>query len=266
MRGRARMKLAHITMSSLERRALARGEAERRSHVRALVGVCGSQLAVFNIVDEHLHLLVRCDWPARLAESVRRVLSAHRRDLELTRPHVKPVNGQDHLRNAVPYILNQTDHHQVGGSSPPLWTGSAFLDLIGARLLVGFDLTVLRQELPRLRARHLYEAVGLEPVELVLAGDDELHRAGPAQIAELAAAVFAAGPGLTGRSAETVKARALAARVARDLGIATDNIARFIGVVPRAARRLTEHVVEQRAIEALRRRLSLEHRVLAIRR
>lgn len=260
------MNLAHITMSSVERRALARTETERRAHVRAVVAACGSQLAVFNLVDEHLHLLVRSDWPARLAESVRRVLAAHRRDLELTRPHVKPVKSQDHLRNAVPYILNQTDHHQVGGSSAPLWTGSAFLDLIGARLLVGFDLTVLRQELPRMRARDLYEAVGLDPVKLVPVDDHALVAAGAAKIAELAAAVFAAGPELTGRAAEVVKARALAARVARDVKVATEHIARFIGIVPRAARRLAKHAVEQRAIEALRRRLALEERVLGTRR
>lgn len=158
-------------------------------------------------------------------------------------------------------MLSQTEHHELTGSCAALWTGSAFLDLIGARLLAGFDPVALRQELPRMRGRDLYEAVGLEPVELVLADDEALMRAGAARLAELAAAVYAVGPELSDRSDLTVKARSLAARLARALGIATDHIARFLGSSPRSARRLSRQAVEPRAVEALRRRLALEQRV-----
>jgi hypothetical protein len=252
------MQLAHVTLSS--GRVLARTEAERRVFVRALVRACGAALIVFNLVDDHLHLVVRCEWPARLGEAVRRVLAALRRDLELTRPHVKLIGSQDYLKNAVRYVLSQTEHHQLTGTCASLWTGSAFLDLVGARLLEGFDPTALRQELPRLRGRDLYEAVGLAPMELVPADDAALVRAGAAGLVELAAAVFAVGPELSDRSDLTVKARVLAARLARELKVATEHVAHFLGVAPRSARRLSRQPVEQRAFEALRRRLALEAR------
>jgi hypothetical protein len=260
------MNLAHINFSSVERRTLGRDETERRRQVRAIVRVAGERLAVFNMVDEHLHLLGRSDWPTRRGESVRRVMRACRPDLEFTRPHVRPVRDLRHLQRSVPYVLNQTDHHEVGGSHPALWTGSAFLDVVGVRLMPGFRLTVLLQELPRLRQRDLLEAVGLEPVEIVPASDDALLRAGPARIAQLAAAVFAAGETYAGRSDETVKARTLAARVARDLEIATVNMAAFLGAVPRTVNRLAREPVDPRALLALRRRLTLEERVAEARR
>lgn len=254
------MQLAHITLSSVERRVLARTETERRVVVRTLVETCGAHLVVFSLVDDHLHLVVRRECPARLGEGVRRALAALRKDLELTRCHVKLIRTQDHLKNVFPYVLSQTDHHELTGSNAALWTGSAFVDLIGARLLEGFDPTALRQELPRLRGRDLYEAVGLEPTKLVPADDAALVRAGAAGLADLATAVYAVGPELTDRSAPTVKARILAAHAARTLKVATDHVAQFLGVTPRSARRLAEQPVEPRALEALRLRLALEQR------
>ena len=154
------MNLAHITMSTVERRALARDESERRTLVRALVRTSGPQLALFNLVDEHLHLLARGERPARIAESVRRVLSAKRRDLKLTRPHVKLVRDQDHLRNLVPYILTQTDHHQIAGANPAVWTGSCLLDLIGARLIDAAWLERLPADLAALLKAILHDPMG----------------------------------------------------------------------------------------------------------
>lgn len=261
--GRGMRELAHIMISTDGDLAMARDETERRQLVRAVVGVAAGRLAVFNLVDQHLHLLARSDWPARLADSVRRVLRSRLGGLELRPPNVKPIRSRDHLLNCVGYILRQTDRHEIGGSNPALWTGSAFLDIVGARILYGFDLAVLVQEVPRLKKRELYEQVGLEPVELVPASDADLLRAGPARIAELAASVFAASPTYAGRRDETVKARALAAHVADGLDIATAEIARFIGVAPRAVRYLEDRhrALQIVAVRALRLRLALEMRV-----
>lgn len=263
------MKIAHVVIASRSRRALARDESERRALVRALARVTAGRLLLFNLVDDHLHAVVRAPWPGRMGDVIHRVLRARRPDLKLKRPHVEPVGDQDHLLTLVKYVIRQTARHQLGAASGPamaLWTGSCVQDLLGVRVLPGFDAAPLRSELPRLGQRHLVELVGLPVVRIDPADDLELARLGPASIVELAAAVWAVGPELRDKSPPSVAARALALRVASLVGIPLRATAGLLGVGVRAAEKLARRDVSPRALTALRRRLTLEQRIAEARR
>lgn len=144
-----------------------------------------------------------------------------------------------------------------------LWTGSCFQDLVGARLLPGFDPKPLRAELPRLAQRDLLEAVGLDTAPLDHADDEALARAGAARIVELAMGVHCVGPVLDDRSSSAVRACALAAQTARLVDLSLPAVARFLGRTARAVEYLTGRKIDPKALAALRRRLALEQRVAA---
>lgn len=256
------MKLFHITIATQGRRALVRDETERRALVRALARVAGAGQLLFNLVDEHLHSVVRTVHPGRLADGLHRVLRSRRRDLVIDPPHVKPVGERAYLLSLVRYVLRQTEHHQVGGGAVPLalWTGSCVQDLLGVRLLPGFDTGPLVSELPRLNQREVLELVGLPRERIEPATDEALARAGPGCVVELAAGVHVVGPVLAGRSEAAVRARALAAHVAHRVGVSTRSLARLLGVQLRAVEYLVRRAVDPREVLVLRRRLTLEER------
>ncbi len=250
----------HLTISVRGRSALARDVAERRALVRALARVGGRRLTLFSLVDDHFHAAIRAESPARVGEGLRRVLAAQRPDLELKRPHLEPVGSRSYLRWLVRYLITQPEHHGLGVPSA-LWTGSCFQDLVGARLLGGFDVAPLRNELPRLRLGELFVHLGLGDEPFLPADDEALARVSVARLVDLAAGVHAVGPTLMGRSTLVVAARSLVVSVAAVAGHGAPIVARFLGVVPRAVRYLARREVDPRAVLALRRRLALEERV-----
>ncbi len=259
------MNLVHITIATEGRRALARDEAERRLLVRDLASVAGSRQLAFNLADEHLHSAGGAAQPGRLADGLHRVLRARRPDLVIEPPHLKPIRSRSHLLSVVRYLLQQTDRHGVLGGTVPLaaWSGSCVQDLLLVRLLPGFHAGPLLTELPRLRQREVLEMVGLPQERIEPASDDDLARAGVAQIAALAAGVHVVGPSLVGRSVAVVQARALAVHVARLAGLPTRSLVPYLGVRLRAIEYLMHREVDPRAVLALRRRLALEHRIVA---
>lgn len=249
----------HLTISVRGRRALARDEAERRVLVRAVTTHSAGCLILFCLVDDHFHAVLRSERVGYLASGIHRTLQARRRDLKLEPVHLVEVDTRAYLRWLVPYLLKQPEKHGLGVALA-LWTGSCFQDLVGARLLPGFSAGPLRDEEPRMRQSDLLRIVGLSVAPLVPADDEALARAGAARLVELAAGVHGVGPVLSGRAAPTVRARALAARVAHDVGVTVTQLARFLGIGERAVRYLLERDVDEREVLALRRRLALEER------
>lgn len=204
-----------------------------------------------------------------MADVIRRVVRARRRDLAIKQSHVEVVDGTDYLLTLVRYVLRQTDRHELAGAVGPamaLWTGSCVQDLLLVRLLPGFGAGPLRSELPKVTQRVLLELVGLAATPIAPADDETLARLGPARIVELAAAVHVVGPELTDKSPATVQARALATHVARLVDLPTRSIARYLGVGVRAVELLARRDVHAREVVALRRRVALDVRVeLALR-
>jgi hypothetical protein len=249
------MNLYHLTIAVRGRRAVARDEAGRRRLVLALVRVGGSRLMVFCLVDDHLHVGLRAQRPARTADSLHRVLRAARPELTFKAPHLEPVDTRPYLRWLIRYVLRQPIEHGLGREAAT-WTGSCFQDLVGMRSLPGFDCSVLRSELPRLRLRDLYADLDLVPSPPRLATDAELTRAGPVRLAELATTVLAVGPTLSKLSPRDVASRSLAAHAAAAAGFRPFLLAPHLGVSPRSMRRAAARPVDVRALRALRRRLA----------
>lgn len=254
------MTIFQLTIAEQRRRTLARSETERRALVRDLISVADGRLLFFNLVDDHFHATARAPRPGLVASSLRRVIQARRRDLTIKRVWFDAVESRAHLMSLVRYQVLQADHHGLAGASL-LDAGCCFQDLVGARILTGFSTQPLAEEAPRLRLHELFVQVGLEPVELQLASDDAIHAAGVARLADLAAEVFCVGPDLSqGRTVPVVMARALVARLARQVGFSTADVSRYLGVATRTVRDAAAYPLEPRAVVALRRRFSLAER------
>jgi len=134
----------HITIASENRMPLFPSEARRRQAVRAVVRVGSDCLVLFCIVDDHVHVLVVC-----AEERVGRVRAGLFSSLKplteapLALPHAKPVRNRDHLQWLVQYFLTQPDHHGLC-EELALYSGSCYLDLVGARRLPGWETRLFR--------------------------------------------------------------------------------------------------------------------------
>jgi len=250
----------HLTFSSDGRSALFPDEALRCRAVRTVLRVAGRQLLLFCIVDDHVHVVVLCE-ADRVGRLARALLLALRpvAGPALAPAFVRPVEGRSHLLWLVRYCLRQPLKHGIG-VHPALWTGSCFLDLVGARVVEGFTPS-LREALPRLRLRTLFEHVGLEARPLEPLDDQALRAVGSAHLVDAATAALAAPPDLAGNTPLVVTCRRAVAQLGRAADLSSQQLARALHVQPNAARRLADGVVDPRLLLAVRLRLALEQRV-----
>lgn len=172
---------SHITIASVGRTTLFAGTADVRSAIRAIARTVGSDLLLFGVVDDHVHLPVLGTRAkaGRIAQSVSLALRPIAR-APLAAAHIQPVESRHHLRTLVDYVLTQPIHHNLAVHAAR-WEGSCLPDLIGARLVPGLSLGAA-VELPRLRQRELLAAVGLPPMPLLAPEFDQVRRTGMAHL------------------------------------------------------------------------------------
>jgi hypothetical protein len=164
------------------------------------------------------------------------------------------------MRWLVDYLLSQNQRHGIQ-AHPALWSGSCFLDLVGARVVDGLRLRI-DEALPRLQTREIFEAVGLGSIrELRPANDHEIRAAGAKHLVAAVAAATAVGPVLSGRKAETIRVRRVAAYLAHLAGIAASEVAWALDVTPRAVQKLVRAPVDPKVVRASRLMLSVENLV-----
>lgn len=228
--------------------------------VRALASTALESLILFAVADEHIRAVLRAAKVGLVARDLRQTLRRLRPDLEFKPAHLEPVVSDAHMWRLVRYELGQTKRHDLG-SHPAIATGSCFPDLVGARLLPGYEPTRVVTELPAFRLGRAYTMVGLEAVPLVEPRDDVLHWIGVGRLAELSASVFSLPADLRGRSAAFTRARALAARLAAQVDLRLSDLADVLGVTRQSVWELARTRVDERAESALRRRWALEDRV-----
>jgi len=255
------MKIVHLTWATEGRQPAFPTEEARRRVVRALAEVAGRDMALFAVVDDHVHIVVALP-PSRLGRvqaSITKVLNS-RAAVRFSSPFLRPVTTRSHLESLVGYCLTQARHHGLaeGGA---LAAGSCFADLIGARRVPGMALQ-LATVLPRFQLRSACEAVGLAE-DPPLAGVAELRRLGAAQLAEVVAEALCIGPGFSGNTAGVAEARRVAARLALDAGFRARDIAEPLGVTPTAASRLAARPVDEADLRAVRKRVAVVHAVSA---
>ena len=253
----------HLTFATEGRGAMFPSEAARRSALLAIAATCGPALLLHCLVDDHVHLLLYCD-PARigvLSRSVLRTLRA-RAAAPIAPGWPRHADTRSYQLWLVHYLLDQPRKHGLG-QHPALWSGSAFQDLAGARVLPHYQ-PPFAEALPRWRRREAFVHVGLNPDPLQLLNDAGVLRLGLSRLVEAAASACCADPALTGRAPEVLAARRVAAQVAGQVGWTTSQISASLGVPPRTARRLTTAPADDALIAATRRRLALEERVASL--
>jgi len=250
------MKIWHLTLATEGRLPLIEGEAAYRAAVMTLARTLGP-LLLFCIVDEHLHTVFRCSEQRRpkLRSGVTRAVQALAIN-PVASSFIRRVERRSHLDWLVRYVVTQVQHHNLS-HHPALWTGSCFLDLIGARVVEGLVLPIFSC-LPRLGPEDVCAMVGLPRRKLDLAPNQVIREVGVARLAQAAAAARCADPALVGKHAEVVSARQITAQLARAAGIASTEVSWALGVSARSARRLAAARCDDRLLAATRRRLTLE--------
>ncbi len=141
------MHIWHLTYASDGRNPLFPDEVACRKAVRVLGRVAGTSTVLFNIVDDHLHLVLWCDRQRRgrlaraLVQALRQVAT-----VPVESARVRAVENRAHMKWLVDYLLSQTIHRGIPAHTA-LWSGSCFPDLIGARWVPRMELQ-LRKALP----------------------------------------------------------------------------------------------------------------------
>lgn len=254
------MRYWHLTFSTRQRMPLVADEAGRRRLVWAVARAARGRVLLFCIVDDHVHVVVAC--PAdRIGDVCRgfwRALSAAVAE-ELDPAHRRPVESRAHLIRLVRYLLTQTSRHGLQ-AHPALYSGSCFLDLVGARQLGPFRPRIL-EALPRVRREELCAIVGLPSDAIVPAVTERVRRAGATRIAQAAASAAAAIPTLRGRTVPLMQARHAAAHLGCRAGISTNDLAWALGVTPRGVRHMLARPAHADLVRAVSVRLSLEDAV-----
>ncbi|MCA9523984.1 MAG: hypothetical protein KC609_23605 [Myxococcales bacterium] len=224
----------HLTTSSAGRLTLFDTETVLRRCVTALISRIRTTGLMFSLVDDHFHYVLEgtreeVGLIARAVSNSIRRLSGRK----LSPTYIQPVESRRHIARLIEYLALQSERHGLLGH-PALYTGSSFLDLIGARAC-GFPATLFLK-FPRLRRAQLYETVGLAPPlsELSL---DALRGESAERLLALAEAIYAYGGDRGSQPDTSRRVRRLVAGVGRALEMRDEELSRILGVAPRSVRR-----------------------------
>ncbi|MBW1880292.1 MAG: hypothetical protein JRJ84_18175 [Deltaproteobacteria bacterium] len=251
----------HLTFASKGRQHAFVDDAVRLEAVRAIARVLAKAAALFCVVDDHAHVVVagtRAD-VGRLARGVLIALRAILPGVVLLPAHIEAVRDRSHLYTLVRYVLRQTEHHGLPWH-PARWVGSCFADLVGARILSGFDPEALWRGLPRLALGEVLDAARVHRSALEPTRDEVLRDVGLRDIV-LAAAAAVGRTAIAGKTPLEVGARRVAARLMSHAGGTTAQLAGCLGISERSARRLAHQPVDARLERAVRMQLTLRSTV-----
>ncbi len=253
----------HLSTASTTRHSLFPSEALRRRAVRTIARVAADELVEFCVVDDHVHTIVLCD-RARCGELARMLKLALGpvAAVPMKPFYIGTIHGRNHMEETHRYVLRQPGHHGLS-CHPALWSGSCFLDLVGARWIPGLRLR-LGEVLPRLTLHRTCEIVGLRAAPIAPAPDGLVRAAGPSALVAAAAAACGAAPELVGRRAETSRARRIACVLARQVGVPLPELSWALGTHPGSTRKLAASEVEPELLAAVRVYLSLDRAVRAL--
>lgn len=238
------------TLSNTDRLPLVRGDAARQRAVRRVCRVGGPSVLLFALADDHLHVVVR-----EVGASAAHLLSCIAQALvrgdgvpQLDDRLVKQVYTRAYLQELVRYHCTQGVHHGI----PELdWTGGCLLDLIGARILPGFERSWRKELLPRLDDRALVELIGLRP----LCPFSMDHVVAPERL--VAAGSLLVGLDLrVGRSRDVVGGRRVVLEVAREAFGEVGPTVDALGISLRAAQRLLTRPPRPELVVGLERLLA----------
>jgi hypothetical protein len=249
------MSTQHLTFSTRGRMPVAPSSSHRRALVRALLRVAGTRVALFAVVDDHVHVVVMGSDLGRVARVLCFALRACS-PAELDAAYTRPVRTRAHAEWLLGYLLGQWSRHDLS-AHPALTSGSCFAELSGSRAVPGWTWN-LSELLPRLKLRQAYTHVGLDS-ELREATPSEVQAAGATRLAAAAAFAAAAAWPLLGNSYEVAMARRAVAAVGASVEIAASELARALEVEVRQVARLAGRQLPPGLARATLRRLHLEN-------
>lgn len=227
-------------------RVLAPSRAARRKLARVMARL-GDAFGVYVwcAADNHLHVGLFATL-RQVREFARRLMitlaNTFRHGSRFRRPRITPIHDQSHARNVLLYTLGQSAHH--GAAQDPWHEANAIHDLVGSRVGAPWIVNRVREFLPRVTRADMLRAVGLPAFEEV-AGLD----------ADAAAAAFGL-PDVAGKGRSALAARAAAVHAAPP-DCPTSDIARELGISPRAVQRMRKVKVPPAHLRAIRRQLGL---------
>lgn len=248
--------LYHVTIAVKGRFQAFLDEAGLRRAARTVARIAGERLLAWALPGNHCHFILTGTRP-EVGCLVRDLRLAFRGlGVVLVDPHYREIGDSTDLEYVVGYQLRQARKHQ-SCARPALFSGCCFVDLVGARILDGWDAGRLFAYLPHYTPeRHLHHvgAVGL-PRPL---GDAELRAVGAVKIGEAAAAALAGPWPLAGNSSVEVAARRAAAALCESVGISRRDVAYALGVTSQGVGKLVGAPRNPRLESAVRVRLGLE--------
>ena len=258
------LELWHLTLSSSTRHTLLPREDLRRRALRRVFGLTASDLTLYSIVDDHLHLVLQC--PVRRAGVLR---GSIKRMLQPLVPgamdiNLRQVEGRSHMQWLLRYFLVQVAKHEVQGEHPALWAGSCFQELCGARILTNIGAR-LREALPRVSALDAHEIVGLPRQPLAAATRGAVRAAGATRLVNAAGVSLLAGPVLFGKTAPVMLAKRTVVQVGRRVGIPGRELCWALGVNKSAVSRLQTPRVDESVMRAVAVRVALEDIIAGLR-
>jgi len=249
------MEIWHLRFSSDGRHPLFPTERQRRAAVAVVVQRAGPHLITFGIVDDHLHVVVVCD--RATAGKLSRALLLGLRPIagrEFEQPYIKPVESRAHLLRLVGYTIEQPAKHGLD-THPALWSGSAFPDIVGARVICELRIPDV---LPRYRPAEAWRSAGLNPQGARQLDVRQLRGADVESLTAAASFVANAPPDLSGRTAPETHAKALVVALGREAGLPTRDVTAALHISREAARKLSKRPVEERELEAVLLRMGIE--------
>ncbi len=176
-------------------------------------------------------------------------------DVPLDRARIRRVTDRRHLETLVPYVLCQTHKHGID-CHPARWPSSCFQDLIGARILPGFDPDTLFRLLPRWNRATIWDAVGLvpPPPPIEAMSLEELCQAARSAI----------NPGAADNSRSGRDANAATLQIAAGLGYGRVEMRRATRLPETTIRRLLRRPIDPRLHRALQQQIRLHRAVAAL--
>lgn len=245
----------HLTFSSVTRHSIFASESLRRASLRKIAVVASAALQLYSLVDDHLHLALKCS--RQRAGRIQQAMTLALQPLAAAdiSSDLRPVTGRSHLLWLVRYFLLQVEKHGLD-EQPALWMGSCFQDMIGARCMIPIW-PRLRDVLPRFHLEQAIDIVGL-PRRPTPASDSLIFHLGAVRLVEAVCVSQLTGPRQSDRSEPAIRARCIACRLARAAGLPLSEVSRCLGISERTARRCANSPVNPTAVLAVRIRLALE--------
>ncbi len=246
--------LFHITVLAEGARTVFPTQPERLGAVRRLAKHFGKRSLWFCVSDTHVHELIeaQAEEVPYILRNLQFVLDALS-DVRFDRPKAKPVREQGHLENCWKYVVSNREKH--GLDSGLLDPGAGFVDVIGARVLPGFERERWKLHLPRWKIGDLLGRLGLPPDASRLATPEEVRAHGAIRLARSAAAAVGF-PDLAKNIPPVVAARSAAIQLGLEAGLARADLAHAVQVVRQTTYGLGAAPAE--VLDALKRRITLE--------